>query len=158
MTPVPSTGLQVLTRERIPTRSGPGTNYTELGSYFQANTWVKAISAAYDNSNGIWWIQVELTYSGELRRVYTGVKRLYMSADQVPVEQAESGAVVTRSVYAYWGPGYGYARYGDRIPAGTSGTIWQREGAYAQFEFYDQSRQLLRRVWIPESALECSNG
>ena len=101
---------------------------------------------------------MELTYNGELRRVYTGVKRLQMTAEQVPVEQAESGAVLTRAVWAYWGPGYGYAMYGDKILAGTSGTIWQREGNYAQFEFYDETQKLMRRVWVPENALECSNG
>ena len=158
VTPAPWTGIQVLTKERLATRSGPGTNYTGAGSYFQANTWVKALSAAYDNSNGIWWVQVELTYNGELRRLYTGVKRLQMSAEQVPVEQAEGGATLTRSVWAYWGPGYGYAMHGDKIPAGTTGTIWLREGNYVQFEFYDAAQKQLRRVWVPDNALECSNG
>ena len=153
-TSAPFTGLQVLTKERLATRSGPGTNYTEQGSYFQAGTWVKAISAAYDSSNKVWWVQVELTYNGELRRVYTGVKRLQMSADQVPAEEAECEAVVTRSVWGYWGPGYGYSMYGDKIPAGTTGTVWQREGLYAQFEFFDKAKQKLCRVWVPNDVLE----
>ncbi len=119
---------------------------------------MKAISSAYDSRNQIWWIQVELTYNGELRRVYTGVKRLNMAADQVPAEQAEGGATLTRSVYAYWGPGYGYSMYGEVIPAGTSGTVYAREGYYAQFEFYDEASQVIRRVWVPESALQSSNG
>lgn len=153
-TPAPFTGVQVLTKERLATRSGPGTNYTEEGSYAQKGTWVRAISSAYDQTNKIWWVQVELSYNGEQRRVYTGVKRLQMSADQVPVEAAEGEAVVTRSVYGYWGPGYGYTMYGDMISAGTSGTVWQREGLYAQFEFFDTAHQQLRRVWIPENALE----
>ena len=97
---------------------------------------------------------MELTYNGELRRVYTGVKRLQMMADQVPIEEEQGGAVVTRSVYGYWGPGYGYSMYGDRIPAGTTGTIWQREGSYAQFEYFDEAQQAYRRVWIPENALD----
>ena len=72
----------------------------------------------------------------------------------MPAEAAECQATVTRSVYGYWGPGYGYAMYGSAIPAGTTGTVWQREAAYAQFEFFDQSVQRYRRVWIPENALE----
>ena len=158
VTPVPNTGIQVLTKERLATRSGPGTNYTETGSYFQANTWVKAISAAYDNANGIWWVQVELEYLGLKRRIYTGVKRLQMSADQVMTEEAEGGAVLTRSVYAYYGPGNGYDMYPDKIPAWTSGTIWMRENLYALFEYYDAAQNLYRRVWVPESALQASNG
>ena len=158
VTQPPYSGLQVITRERLATRSGPGTVYTELGSYYQSGTWVQAISSAYDKGNGIWWIQVELEYAGERRRVYTGVKRLHMNADQVPVETAEGAATLTRSVYAYWGPGTGYTMYPDKIPAGTSGTIWQREASYAQFEYYDTGSNLLRRVWVPENALESPNG
>lgn len=159
ITAAPFTGLQVMTKERLSTRSGPGTTYTETGSYLQNGARVKAVSSAYDKENGIWWVQVELTYDGELRRVYTGVKRLQMSADQVPVEEApESEAALTRSVYGYWGPGIGYAMYGDKIPAGTTGTVWQREGVYAQFEFYDEAAKLYRRVWVPDSALEDSFG
>ena len=154
-TAAPATGLQVLTKDRLATRSGPGTNYTETGSYFQSGKWVKAISSAYDTSNGIWWVQVELDYNGELRRVYTGVKRLQMSADQVAVEEApEYSATLTRSVYGYWGPGYSYSMYGDKIPAGTWGQVWQSEGLYAQFEYYDTSSQQYRRVWVPTDALE----
>ena len=154
VTPAPFTGLIVTTKERLATRSGPGTNYTETGSYFQQGVSVKAISSAYDQSNSIWWVQVELSYNGEMRRVYTGVKRLEMAATDVPVEEVECEATVIRSVYGYWGPGYGYSMYGSRIPAGTTGTVWRREAAYAQFEYFDTSVQQFRRVWVPENALE----
>jgi hypothetical protein len=43
--------------------------------------------------------------------------------------------------------------YGEKIPAGPAGTVWQRENLYAQFEYRDGSGQL-RRVWVPENALE----
>ena len=66
--------------------------------------------------------------------------------------------MLSRSVYAYWGPGYGYAMYEKQVPAGTEGTIWAIEGSYAQFEYYDEEAQMLRRVWVPESALESGNG
>ena len=154
----PNTGIQVLTKERLATRSGPGTDYTELGSYFQQGTWVRALSAAYDSKNGIWWIQVELTYLGEQRRVYTGVKRLEMNADMVRTEEPQEVAKLTRSVYPYWGPGYGYSMYNDQVPAGTSGTVWAYEGLYAQFEYYDGSRGQYRRVWVPANSLEEDEG
>ena len=48
VTTAPFTGLQVFTKDRLSTRSGPGTTYTETGSYFQSGTRVKAISSAYD--------------------------------------------------------------------------------------------------------------
>ena len=149
---------QVTLNQRLATRSGPGTQYTELGSYFQAGTTLTAISAAYDDRNEIWWIQTEFTYHGEKRRAYTGLKRLNMQASDVPQEYVIRYVVVNRSVYAYWGPGYDYTMYKNPIPAGTEGTVWQLENGYAQLEFYDSSEGLTRRVWIPESALEAHNG
>ncbi len=150
---------QVTLNQRMATRSGPGTQYTELGSYFKSGTTVTAISAAYDDRNGIWWIQTEFTYRGELRRAYTGLKRLNMSVSDVSAEYVMvQSATVNRSVYAYWGPGYNYTMYKDPIPAGTEGTVWQMENGYAQLEFYDYTAGLTRRVWIPFSALEFSYG
>ena len=153
------TGILVTLNQRMATRSGPGTQYTELGSYFQAGTAVTAVSAAYDDRNGIWWIQTEFTYNGEKRRAYTGLKRLNMSVGDVPTEyMLADDAVLNRSVYAYMGPGYGYAMYHLQIPAGTTGKVWLSEGGYAQFEFYDYTEGAWRRVWVQESALEGTNG
>lgn len=152
-------GKLVNLNQRMATRSGPGTQYTELGSYFQAGTAVTAVSAAYDERNEIWWIQTEFTYNGEKRRAYTGVKRLDMQASDVPAEfQLADEVVLNRSVYAYYGPGLGYSMYNVQIPAGTEGKIWQSEGTFAQFEFYDEAEGAWRRVWVPESALEAFNG
>ncbi len=148
---------QVKLKQRLATRSGPGTQYTELGSYFQAGETLTAVSAAYDDRNGIWWIQTEFTYLGEKRRAYTGLKRLDMKVSDVPQEYVIRRAVVNRSVYAYWGPGYEYTMHKNPIPAGTEGTVWQTENGYAQLEFYDSSEGLKRRAWIPESALETYN-
>ena len=93
-----------------------------------------------------------------MRRVYTGVKRLNMQAEDVPAEESQGNAVLVRSVYAYWGPGYGYAMYKNAIPAGTSGEVFMEDGAYTQFEYYDAETQLYRRVWVPTKALEMGNG
>ncbi len=152
-------GIWVTLNQRMATRSGPGTQYTELGSYFKEGQNVTALSAAWDDRNGIWWIQTEFSYGGEKRRAYTGLKRLNMLVSQVPVEFIiETDVVLSRSVYAYYGPGYGYTMYQQRIPAGTTGTVWQEEGGYSQLEFYDEEMGMTRRVWVPSSALEAMNG
>ena len=159
-TPEPDlrSGIDVRLKERMATRSGPGTRYDELGSYFEAGTWVRALSAAYDEVNEVWWIQTEFTYRGEKRRAYTGLKRLDMLVTQVPIEfLQQAGVRLKRSVYGYYGPGYGYAMHGDKIPAGTVGDIWMTEGAYALIEFYDSQKGTLRRIWVPESSLEISD-
>ena len=145
-------GIDVKTNQRLATCSGPGTQYNGTGSYFQAGKWVKALTAAYDNSNKIWWIQVELTYAGKLRRVYTGVKRLNMDALQVPVEEASYGeTVVTVEEYGRYGPGYGYDVTDYKVPVNTIGEIWEIENGYVQFEYKD-SKGTMRRTWIPMSS------
>lgn len=162
VTPVPGQafgGISVITNQRLATRSGPGTQYNGTGSYFQAKTWVKAISSAYDTTNRIWWIQVELNYAGKLRRVYTGVKRLEMDALQVPVEEASFGEVrVTTESYGYYGPGSGYDVTGYKVPAGTTATLWSIENDYAQIEYYDGAKKVWKRTWIPLNCTDFNDG
>ena len=81
-----------------------------------------------------------------------------MQADDVQQEYPVRSVVVNRSVYAYWGPGYEYTMHKDPVPAGTEGTIYQIENGYAQFEYYDNAAGQLKRVWVPESAIEAQNG
>ena len=148
-----SAGISVRLNQRMATCSGPGTQYTELGSYFEAGTVVRAISAAYDGRNGIWWIQTEFTYMGVPRRAYTGIKRLDMTTSQVPSESLIwSGVQVSTTSSVFWGPGYQYTQYEFQVPAGTVGDVYQVEGNFAQLEYYDGSGKL-RRVWIPVDAL-----
>ncbi len=155
----PSSVITVQLNQRMATRSGPGTNYTETGSYFTAGTNVQAISAAYDTRNGIWWIQTEFSYQGVKRRAYTGLKRLNMNVSQVPQETLIWQDVeVSSTTRCYWGPGYDYTMYEFQIPAGTIGAVYQAEGDFAQLEYYDSSLGILRRVWIPMSALSTSFG
>ena len=160
-TAAPNTGIDIMVKDRISARTGPGTKYAEMpliqDTDLDSIKWVKAISSFYERETGTWWIQVELTYRGEQRRVYTEVRHLHMSPDQVQVEDFPTGDVIlTYSAYPYWGPGYSYSMYGEKIPAGTEGKIWMKDGAYAQFEYYDGTQY--RRVWIPENAAEESNG
>ena len=155
VTPPPAAAsVEVLALDNLATRSGPGTNYNELGTYSVQGQTVKALSKAYDERNGIWWIQVELSYGEDLRRVYTGLKRLSMDVNLVPTEESQGSYAVKRSVYPYYGPGYKYTLYNKQVPAGTTGTVWMREDSYVLFEYFDASLQMNCRVWIPEGSLE----
>ena len=152
-------GIKVPLKQRLATRSGPGTKYTELGSYFSAGQVVTAYSAVYNTKTDVWWVQVGFTSGGEQRRAYTGLKRLDMDVSQVPVEFVQAtDVVVKKSVYAYYGPGAGYSRYKAKIKKGTVGTVYLKEGDYVQFEFYDETEGKWRRVWVPESALDIAFG
>ena len=143
----------VTLNQRLATRSGPSTNYDELGSYFSAGTEIKAISKAWDTRNDIWWVQVEFAYNGTARRAYTGLKRLNMSAESVPTEKVlSSDAVVRRDCRTAWGPGESYAPHNEVMPAGTRGVIYSIERDYAQFEYFDG--KIYHRVWIQKQNLQ----
>lgn len=140
--------VYVTLNQRLATRSGPSTNYDELGSYFSAGTEVKAISRAWDSRNDIWWVQVEFSYNGTMRRAYTGLKRLNMNVKRVPAEKIiYNGATVLHDSQTAWGPGENYAQHNNTVYAGTCGVIYSIERNYAQFEYNDG--KLNHRVWIP---------
>ena len=147
-------GISVRLNQRLATRSGPGTQYNGLGSYFSAGTMLRALSAGYDTRNGIWWIQVEFDYGGEKRRAYTGVKRLEMNTSDVRTEQVLwTGAVLETSEYGFYGPGPEYTKYPSMIPAGTTGTVYSVEGEFAQLEYLDSGENVWKRVWVPLASL-----
>ena len=60
---------------KLATRTGPGTQYDEPGTFLSAGSQVTVLSKAYDTRNEIWWIQVEFSVSGSRYRAYTGLKR-----------------------------------------------------------------------------------
>ncbi|MBP3540746.1 MAG: hypothetical protein J6K72_02855 [Clostridia bacterium] len=60
------------TIDRLSTRSGPGTNYAETGTFNHLkNVWVQVRSRAWDSSNQIWWVEVLV---GD-QWLWTGYKR-----------------------------------------------------------------------------------
>jgi len=140
-------GINTTLTMRLATRSGPSTKYTGLGSYFQAGSPVRVLTKAFDYSNGIWWVQVEFTYQGTLRRAYTGLKRVNVDIDRVPEETQLGSATVTKAATAYYGPGTAYTRYKNAVPAWTTGTVWNRENGYVQFEYVNSSGTKVR-VWL----------
>ena len=60
---------------RLATRTGPGTQYDEPGSFLSAGSKVTVLSKAYDQRNGIWWVKCEIPYKKEIRVLWTGWKR-----------------------------------------------------------------------------------
>ena len=142
--------------QRIATRTGPGTQYDEPGSFYQAGTTVKVVSKAYDSSNGIWWVQVELTYNGSLYWVYTGVKRFdNLDLSRVPEETVIGHCRTPNySLTGLYAPSESAASIGASIPAGTECDIYgYAYGEYSDFiqiEFYDSYRGCYRRAWVKD--------
>lgn len=146
-------GVEVQLKMKLATRTGPSTNYTELGTYFSEGDWLTAVSRAWDKRNSIWWVQVEFTYRGEKYRAYTGLKRLDMSLTAVPEDVSRGWYTVSRDACAWNGPGEDYNMLSLTVPAGTYGEVWGEEYGYVQFEYYDTDRSLYRRVWLESGAL-----
>lgn len=73
------------TIDRLSTRSGPGTNYADMGTYnHMKNVWVQVRSRAWDSSNQIWWVEVLV---GD-QWLWTGYKRFDSASlpiDSIPV-------------------------------------------------------------------------
>ena len=138
---------------KLATRTGPGTQYDEPGTFLSAGSQVTALSRAYDARNGIWWIQVEFRASGSLYRAYTGLKRFSnLNANSLPEEKVIGSCAITQSIVGYYGPGYNYREIGRKIPAGVSCAIYGYASSgnadFLQVEFYDQFQGCYRRAWI----------
>lgn len=137
---------------RLATRSGPSTGYDELGSYFQAGHSIKVLSLCYDNG-GVPWVQVEFSYKNRLRRAYTGLKRVDVDETLLPREELLAEAVLRQAFTPRFGPGDVYETRNLHLAAGQVGSIYAYENGWAQFEYFDQGAQLLRRVWVPKDEL-----
>ncbi len=76
-----SNSLYGYVTERLSTRSGPGTVYSETGSYNNTlHSWVQVRSRAWDSRNGIWWVEVLI---GD-QWLWTGYKRF--DSTSLPLE------------------------------------------------------------------------
>lgn len=141
--------------QRIATRSGPGTAYTEPGTFLRAGEYVNAVSRAWDDVNGLWWVQVEFEYRGDLIRAYTGRQRLEVDLAAVPVEQPIEDCYLLYDADAFAGPGIGYLLWNETIHAGTSATLLAVENGYGQIECWSWQEEKPWRVWVDLDTLSC---
>ena len=151
--------LNVTANQKLATRSGPGTKYDEPGSFLYAGASVTAVSRAWDSYNDIWWVQVDFYADSARYRVYTGLKRLNVSAGSLPEDRNLGSGPVSYAADASYGPGPSYAACSLNVPAGVRVTVWGRENGYSMVEFGDsRSSYPLRRCWIASSCLEGGGG
>ena len=147
------TGCSLLSK--LATRSGPGTQYAEPGTFF-GNTWknetVKVLKKSYDGS--VWWVQVDFRNGNKSSyRVWTGVKRVDVDLNKVREELPMGSCDVTPTSDTWFGPGGNYARANKSIPDTAYGVVYQMENGYADVEYlcYDSGAQ--GRLWVPQSAI-----
>lgn len=138
----------------LATRTGPGTRYSEVGTFLRAGEEVIVHTKAYDAANGVWWVQVEFAYAGRNYRVYTGAQRLNVNLWDVPEERVLEYSYMLDSMYGYAGPGYGYAYYDDLfIHRETNCSIMEVEGEFALIDTNSSWPGANCRVWVPIDAV-----
>jgi len=139
-----------VTERRISTRSGPGTGYTEPGSFLSSGAQVIAHTKVYDSTNEMFWVQVEFVSGGERYRAYTGDWRLDVDLDFIPYEYDQIAQVqLVSHTYGYAGPGYHYHFYNDIvIYSGYGCSLIEVENDFALIDTY-YSSQGHTRVWVP---------
>lgn len=141
--------------QKIATREGPGTQYPETHTYF-AGDWdkqtVKVLKKAWNKKNGVWWVQLEFTYQGVKRRLWTGVKRVEVDLNKVK-EEKKKGLVHVDATKAYAGPGAKYYKLGNVVYDEDEVEWYSKENGYVEIDYYDVNREVQRRVWVPESAV-----
>ena len=140
--------------QKMATRTGPGTEFTEPGTFMAKGDRVRIISVSIDE-NDVPWVQVDLTYGRKHIRAYTGLKRFDgVKLNDIPREfNYGIERELTQDVTPLYGPGSNYSAYSFTLKAGRSVTLIDDENGYAMCEFYAKSEQQWYRVWIPQGAL-----
>lgn len=138
----------------IGVRSGPGTGYDYVGTFFQAGAQVQVISKVWDSVNNLYWYYVDFTSGNVHYRGYCVQEyRVNLDPSLVPDEQAAVSATILERTANYYGPGTDYKAHNDQIFATTTGTVHGNENGYVLFDWYDGRNQQLRRAWIPASTV-----
>ena len=142
-------------KSAVATRSGPGTNYDEPGTFFYKNdvwktTRVKVLGKKY---NGVWWVLVDFDY-GSLGwiRAWTGLKRVDVDLNSLPEINPTGYGTVSATQETRYGPGAKYAK-APGIYESKSVTIYGRENGYVEVEYYSAYDDMNYRCWVPEGCV-----
>lgn len=138
--------------QRMATRTGPGTQYTEPGTFYASGDVVKLISYTTD-AGGVKWVQAEIDVRGSLMRVYTGLKR-FSGVDLNNLcreERMNIVAVLDSDITPTYGPGWQYADYDFTLRKGSEVLVLDAENGYDMCEFYVNGK--LYRAWLPDCGM-----
>lgn len=136
---------------KLSTRSGPGTQYDEPGTFF-GNSWqeqnVKVLGKHNDGS--IWWVLVDFRNgSKDSYRVWTGLKRVDVDISKVKEYNPSGQGTVSATSNTFRGPGTNYAKAKVTISGWKDVVAYGRENGYVEVEF--QQGKKWYRLWVPEN-------
>ena len=131
--------------QRMATRSGPGTKYTEELGTLPQNTDIKLIETV--TTNGTPWGMVEFYRNGMKYRAYTGMKRIdaYGPVAQGTLEYYET--ILSQATVVYYGPGYDYAQRMGKVPAGTLLRVYDTENGFTLCDYESDGKWV--RAYFP---------
>ena len=138
--------------QRMATRTGPGSNYTEDHGTLPEST--EIVVYAKEESGSTLWALVEFVRDGKLVRAYTGMKRV--DADEYSIRQTTKTpkeAVVAREAQAYYGPDSTYLEVPDLVTSGMEVQVYGVDRDYALIDYAVSSGQRTRS-WVPVSCIE----
>ena len=138
-------------KNKLATRSGPGTQYDEPGTFFGSN-WqgqtVRVLGKQWDGST--WWVLVDFKYgSMGSFRVWTGLKRVDVDLNKVKEINGIGQGTVNSTSRTYRGPGGNYAKAKVTINGWKDVVAYGRENGYVEVEFKQGAKWY--RLWVPES-------
>ena len=136
--------------DRLSTRTGPGTQFEEPGTFLSAGDEITVYSIAYDVNN-VAWIQTEINTNAGKMRVYSGLKRVDgLNVDKLHVEEnMDLPATLDYDYAPKYGPGADYASYSFTFRAGRKFTVKDMEGDWAMIEFYAEGDKQWYHLWLP---------
>lgn len=141
-------------KQRISTRTGPGTEYTEPGTFLGQGDYVTVHTRVWDSANEIWWVQVEFSQGGERYRAYTGSWRMEVDLNSVPQEYPLGTCRVIEDADVFAGPGWEYVMWNDTVYRGTWVTLLEVEDGYGHIECWNSREGCYWRVWAPLHCLD----
>lgn len=143
-------GVPGALNQKMATRSGPGTKYTEELGTLPQDTAITIIHCV--ETNGTPWCLVEFRQNGRLYRCYTGLKRID-TAYALPEGPADYRKdTVTRHTDVYYGPGTNYAQRKGSLSKGEEMRVFEVEGSWALVEY--KHGGAWQRGYIPVDCLK----
>ena len=135
---------------KLATRSGPGTEYDEPGTFF-GNNWknvnVRVLGKSWDGS--IWWVLVDFDNGGKASyRVWTGLKRVDVDPNKLKEIYPKGQGTVNSTSETYRGPGGRYAKAKVTINGWKDVLAYGKENGYVEVEFTQGKKTY--RLWVPE--------
>ena len=143
-------GKKAVLNQSMHVRSGPGSAYSGIGTYFESGTEICVLTSARDSS-GNCWIQVEFRSNGVLKRGYAPANCLSIDPNSLPSESSIGQYTVSQESNGRFGPGTEYGSQKLIVPSGAVIIVFAVENGYAQIEYTENGS--LVRTWIPRSQL-----